>query len=73
MDGPALHNIDLGLLKDFHFTEARYVQFRAEAFNAFNQVSLSDPNTSIGQSTTGMIFSTSNSARVIQFALKVIF
>ena len=72
IDGPASHNLDLALMKNFHFTEARYIQLRGEAFNTFNNVNLGNPNTSIGQSTTGMIFS-SGSARVIQFGLKAIF
>ena len=34
--GPGELNFDLALLKSFQFTEARALQFRAEAFNAFN-------------------------------------
>ena len=72
MDGPAMHNLDSALLKNFFFAESRYVQFRWEMFNAFNTVNLGSPNTSIGQSTTGQIF-WANPARVMQFGLKVIF
>jgi hypothetical protein len=72
MDGPATHTLDTALLKNFFFREAAYVQFRWEMFNALNEVNLGNPNTSIGQSTTGQIFS-AGPARVIQFALKVIF
>ncbi|MFN7993475.1 MAG: TonB-dependent receptor [Bryobacteraceae bacterium] len=71
-DGPASHNLDTALMKNFFFTEAKYVQFRWEMFNAFNNVNLGTPNTSIGQSTTGQIF-WAGSARVMQFGLKVIF
>lgn len=34
--GPGYFNTNLSLMKDFHFTEARYVQFRVEFFDAFN-------------------------------------
>jgi hypothetical protein len=34
--GPGYFNTNLSLVKDFHFTETRYLQFRAEFFNAFN-------------------------------------
>ncbi len=34
--GPGYFNTNLSLMKDFHFTEARYFQFRVEFFNAFN-------------------------------------
>lgn len=72
MDGPAMHNLDTALMKNFFFAEARYVQFRWEMFNSLNEVNLGGPNTSIGQSTTGQIFS-AGAARVMQFGLKVIF
>jgi hypothetical protein len=34
--GPGYFNTNLSLMKSFHFTEARYLQFRVEFFNAFN-------------------------------------
>lgn len=34
--GPGYFNTNLSLMKDFHFSEARYLQFRAEFFNTFN-------------------------------------
>jgi hypothetical protein len=70
--GPGSHVANLSLMKKFYFRESKYVQFRWEAFNAFNNVNLSDPNTTIAQSTTGQIFSAGD-ARVMQIALKVIF
>ena len=48
---------NLSLMKKFYFQENRYLQFRWEAFNAFNHVNLHDPNTTIGQGSTGQIFS----------------
>ncbi len=71
-DGPAMHNLDTALMKNFFFAESRYAQFRWEMFNSLNTVNLGTPNTSIGQSTTGQIFY-AGPARVMQFGLKVIF
>lgn len=72
LNAPAYNNLDMALLKNFHFTEADYLQFRWEVFNAPNAVNLDAPNTSIGQSTTGQIFS-AEPARQMQFGLKLIF
>ena len=72
MDGPGSHTFDTGLMKNFPITEARYVQFRWEMFNMPNHVNLSNPDTTIGLSTTGKIFG-AGSARSMQFGLKFIF
>ena len=72
LDGPSSHVVNVGLMKKFAFGEQRYIQFRWEAFNAFNHVNLGDPNTTIGQSTTGQIFS-AGAARQMQIALKAVF
>lgn len=72
MTGPASSVANLALMKKFYFQESRYVQFRWEAFNAFNNVNLADPNTTINQGTTGQILSAGD-AREMQIALKVVF
>jgi len=73
LDGPGSHVVNLGLMKKFPLVgEKRYLQLRWEAFNAFNHVNLGDPNTNIGQSSTGQIFS-AGPARVMQIALKLVF
>jgi hypothetical protein len=46
-------------------------QFRSEFFNVLNRVNLSNPNTTVGSS-MGRITG-AGSARVLQFALKVLF
>jgi hypothetical protein len=43
--GPGFWNLDSSLMKDFHFTEDRYVEFRWEVFNALNHQNLGLPNT----------------------------
>jgi hypothetical protein len=56
------------------FREGLRLQFRTELFNIFNQVNLSNPNATLSAGANmGRITSTSSEARVIQFALKVIF
>jgi hypothetical protein len=72
LDGPGTHALDLGLMKNFHFTESKYLQFRWEMFNAPNHVNLSNPGTTLGTMTTGKILS-AGSARQMQLGLKFYF
>jgi hypothetical protein len=58
--GPRLFNTDLGLLKDFAIIERMKVQFRAEFFNAFNNVNFNQPQNYLGSSSTGQITSAGN-------------
>jgi hypothetical protein len=78
--GPHLFNTDLALVKDTKFGERYNVQFRAEAFNAFNTVNFqlytTNGNTGLDRSqadpTFGQIFNAA-SPRILQFALKFMF
>ena len=72
IDAPGQHNLNVALMKDFHFSERRFVQFRWEMFNAPNHVNLGLPGTTMGQPLTGRITS-ADAARQMQFGLKVIF
>ena len=45
--GPGLNNWDLSIFKNFRFSESISLQFRAEAFNAFNHTQFNNPNTNI--------------------------
>jgi hypothetical protein len=49
------------------------MQFRAEAFNAFNHVQFANPNTTITSNTFGRISAQQNTPRDIQLALKLMF
>lgn len=88
--GPDQRNFDIALIKKTLIgkSDARYVEFRAEFFNAFNTPSFSDPVTSAGtiapdpttgaptlalNSNFGQIQSTSVNPRIIQLALKLFF
>ncbi len=75
--GAGYTDTDLGLAKDIHITEGKYLQFRTDFLNAFNNVQLGHPNTnyscSYGQQCSSGSFgliNTSQPARNIQFALK---
>jgi len=72
LDGPGSHTLDTGLMKNFHVTESKYVQFRWEMFNAPNHVNLSNPGTTLNTSTFGRITS-AGGARQMQLALKFVF
>jgi hypothetical protein len=47
-------------------------QFRAEFFNAFNNVNFSGPSASLSSSSFGRI-TAAGDPRILQFALKVLF
>ncbi|MDP9162045.1 MAG: TonB-dependent receptor, partial [Acidobacteriota bacterium] len=70
--GPRFFDTDLGLLKNFSVIERVSMQFRAEFFNAFNNVNFSNPQNYLGSSSAGQITS-AGSPRVIQLALKMMF
>ena len=79
MFGPSSHVENLSLMKKFMIKEERYLQFRWEAFNAFNHANLlafqnGNPtlNTTIGEGSTGQI-TAAGPARVMQIALKLVF
>ena len=71
--GPGAANFDLSLFKNTRITEKLRLQFRAEAFNAFNRAQFNVPNTSINSSAFGRISAQANSPRDIQLALKLQF
>jgi hypothetical protein len=70
---PYANNFDLSLFKEFFPREYLRIQFRAEFLNAFNRVQFSGPNTTVTNTSFGVISSQANSPRQIQFGLKIIF
>jgi len=74
--GPRFFNADLAVAKNFPLWSEKYkLQFRAEAYNAFNNVDFSLPSNANfnGGATFGQITGTSDPARVLQFALRLDF
>jgi hypothetical protein len=70
MRGPGFVNSDFTLSKKFAFGETRYLQFRAELFNAFNHANFNPPDIRRDAGTFGQILSAQN-ARIVQFGLKL--
>lgn len=69
--GPALITSDLTLLKRVAIRENQKVEFRLEAFNAFNHGNLGNPNTTFGSASFGKISSLQSgttSSRTLQLA-----
>jgi hypothetical protein len=73
LSGPSFANIDLSLVREFHFRERFRFQFRAEAFNLFNHPNLGLPNNAIGNAAVGIIGSVVNTERQMQLAAKFYF
>jgi hypothetical protein len=71
--GPAQYNVDFSIFKDFQFSEAKLLQFRAEFFNLFNTPQFGDANFLVDTPAAGSISSTVHSSRQIQLALKFAF
>jgi Carboxypeptidase regulatory-like domain len=83
--GPGINNFDISLMKNFPFTESKYLQFQTNFFNAWNHAQFFSPTSSegavggsanFGQVTTDSTSSSSayyRGPRIIQFALKFYF
>jgi Carboxypeptidase regulatory-like domain len=69
---PGFRNIDLGLFRDIHFERGTTLQFRAEANNVFNLVSLSAPTANLASSQDARITSAYPN-RVIQLGARITF
>jgi hypothetical protein len=67
--GPSTQTWNIALMKDFHTYENQYLQFRAEFYNAFNNVNLGQPISEVGVPGAGQITS-AGPARIIQFGLE---
>jgi hypothetical protein len=71
MNGPALFNSDITVMREFPVHERIRTQLRGEFFNAFNQVHFNAPNTTVGSGSFGQITS-AGPGRVIQVAMKLL-
>jgi len=73
--GPGINNFDLTLQKDLNLGEAKSMEFRVEAFNAFNHAQFYGPNAvdgNINDSTFGYVVNAAP-PRLVQLAVKIIF
>ena len=71
--GPGLKVVDLSLAKSFSVQNGQQLQFRWEAFNAFNTPQWGNPNGTLGNSNFGIISSTRQNNREMQISLKYTF
>ncbi len=71
--GPGAVNFDLSFFKNTRIVEGKTLQFRAEAFNAFNQVNLNNPNANSSDRARLGTITGAGDARIMQLGLKFIF
>jgi hypothetical protein len=71
--GPGAVNFDLSAFKNTRIVEGKTLQFRAEAFNAFNKVNLNNPNSNSSDRVRLATITGAASARIMQLGLKFIF
>ena len=67
---PPIQQMDISLMKNFYWTEARYFQIRAEGQNAFNFRGFGPYNVSIGTPNYGLITTAGNVSRQIQLSAR---
>jgi hypothetical protein len=53
IEGPGFLQFNVGLAKQFHFTEATAIELRGEAFNALNRANYGNPDTNVQSGTFG--------------------
>jgi hypothetical protein len=83
LTGPGFFRTDVGVIKNTKVTEGMSVQFRAEFFNVFNNVNFFNPNATASSAGFGKITALAGTfggvdtgigdARILQFALKLMF
>lgn len=66
-------NWDLALAKDTHLNERVHFVFDGEFINAFNRVQFGPPARQVGSSIFGVVSSTLNNPREIQFSGRILF
>jgi hypothetical protein len=73
--GPGILNTDIALLKNTKIKGSSVLQFRAEAFNAFNHAQFNNPSGDVNNTgSTGFGYVTSaRDPRIMQVALKLLF
>lgn len=69
---PGYRDIDLGISRDFTFERGISLQFRADATNAFNMVSLNAPTATLSSSNDGKITGAAT-PRLIQIGARISF
>lgn len=71
--GPGMQSFDFALARDFALAERVKFSFRAEFFNAFNEVNLATPNRFVNTPQFGTVTEASTPGRQIQLSARVSF
>ena len=71
--GPGITNVDASLIRNFRMMSTKTLQFRLEAFNAFNNPIWNDPNTTLTSPLYGTINTTRKPMRELQLGVKFVF
>ncbi len=72
--GPGNRTMNLGLQKNLHLTESKFLELHGDAFNVLNTANFSNPNNAQGNSSTfGTITGLRGQARQIQLAARLVF
>ena len=71
--GPSFFSVDWSLAKDFKLGETRRLQVQWQLLNAFNYVNLSDPDTTVTDSTAAQIHNIVQPMRAMQFGIHFYF
>ncbi|MDX1983055.1 MAG: carboxypeptidase regulatory-like domain-containing protein [Bryobacteraceae bacterium] len=66
-------NFDWNLYKNFNFTESKFLQFRAEFYNVFNNTSFQTVDATITSPSFGQYQTVAQDARFIQLGLRFVF
>jgi hypothetical protein len=66
-------NLDLSIFRTFAISESKRFEFRAEAFNLTNTPVFAIPDTNLQDPNFGIVSSTANTERQLQFGLKFYF
>lgn len=72
LEGPGFINLDAALSREFNIDEHRHFEVRFEAFNLANHANFSNPDSTLADSTFGVIQS-DEGPRILQFAGKFTF
>lgn len=72
--GPGNRTMNLGLQKNLHLTESKFLELHGDAFNVLNTANFSNPGNALGNpSTFGTITGLRGEARQIQLAARLVF
>jgi hypothetical protein len=71
--GPGFWQLDLALSRVFQVRENQRLEFRAEGFNVTNSTRFKAPASNLNALNTFGLITSSEDARIMQFALKYVF